>query len=268
MFSKFIMFSKVCFTSPVFSLFLALFLSRLFTMTDVKHYIQIGSGRFERSLHLLWGTHTLRRLIVRGGTENCAVMVENAERLIWAHFAAAIISLSLSSNKHRRRVGGKKERKKNKINKSLLWRTTWDVSVTLCWQFSMWIQFRQMQTYQGEPLLSLVDWLSFVLRCNCAAVWHYSPLTNWFRQQSLPNLTVRRLHTESPYGLLLEFDNYFFCMNLHLFTNVNVVQWQVWEVQHCVIFRGKVRMCQQNVIFIECSVFLCKFPSRCSRLKF
>lgn len=77
-------------------------LSLLFTMTDIKHYIQIGSGRCKRSLHLLWESYTLRRLIVRGGTENCAVMVENATRLIWVHFAA-IISLSLSSNKHWRK---------------------------------------------------------------------------------------------------------------------------------------------------------------------
>ena len=67
-------------------------------MTDLKHYIQIGSGRCECSLHLLRETYTLRRLIAGGATENCAVMVENAERLIWVHFAA-IISLSLSSNK-------------------------------------------------------------------------------------------------------------------------------------------------------------------------
>lgn len=134
----------------------------LFTMTDLKHCIQIGSGRCERSLHLLWETYTLRRLIVRGGTENCAVMVENAERLIWVHFAA-IISLSLSSNKRWRKEGEKK---------TLLHCSTWDVSVTLCWQSSVWVLFRQTQAYQCEPLLSIADWLSFVLRCNCAAVWH------------------------------------------------------------------------------------------------
>lgn len=37
-------------------------------------------------------------MIVRGATENCAVMVKNAERLIWVHFTA-IILLSLPSNK-------------------------------------------------------------------------------------------------------------------------------------------------------------------------
>lgn len=62
-------------------------LSLFFTMTDRKHYIQIGSGRCERSLHLHL---TLKLLIVRGGTENCAVMVENAEGLIWVHFVAII----------------------------------------------------------------------------------------------------------------------------------------------------------------------------------
>lgn len=147
--------SKVCLVSPRFHL------SAFFTVTDVKHYIQIGSGRCEHTLHLLRGTYTLRRLIVRGGTENCAVMVEKAERLIRVHFTA-IISLSLSSNKRWR---GKKKKK-------LLHCSTWDASVTLCWQFSVWVLFRQIQAYQCKPLLSLVDWLSFVLRCNCAAVWH------------------------------------------------------------------------------------------------
>lgn len=154
------MFSKVCLMSTRFSLclHLSLFFS---TMTDLKHYIQIGSGRCECSLHLLRETYTLRRLIAGGATENCAVMVENAERLIWVHFAA-IISLSLSSNKHWR-----EEKKKGMLHCS-----TWDASVTLCWQFSVWVLFRQTQAYQCEPLLSVVDWLSFVLRCNCAAVWH------------------------------------------------------------------------------------------------
>lgn len=109
--------------------------------------------------HIHWGGWSFR-----GGTENCAVMVENAERLIWVHFAA-IISLSLSSNKRWRK-------KKKEKEKTLLHRSTWDVSVTLCWQFSVWVLFRQTQAYQCEPLLSIVDWLSFVLRCNCAAVWH------------------------------------------------------------------------------------------------
>lgn len=133
-------------------------LSALLTMTDVKHYIQIGSGRCERGPCLLWGTYTLRRLSVRGASENCAVMPKNAKRIIRLHFTA-IISLSLSSNKHRRK-------------KKMLHCSTWDVSVTLCWQFSVWVLFRQIQAYQCEPLLSLADWLSFVLRCNCAAVWH------------------------------------------------------------------------------------------------
>lgn len=70
---------------------------------------------------------------IHWGAENCAVMVENAERLIRVHFAA-IISLSLSSNK---------QKKKKKREALLLHRSTWDASVTLCWQFGVWVLFRQ-----------------------------------------------------------------------------------------------------------------------------
>lgn len=96
---------KVCDTSTTASPSLSLSLS--FHNDRPKHYIQIGSGRCERGLHLLWEAYTQRRLIVGGGTENCAVMVENAERLIWVHFAA-IISLSSSSSER----WGRKRRKK------------------------------------------------------------------------------------------------------------------------------------------------------------
>lgn len=110
--------SKVCLVSPRFHL------SAFFTVTDVKNYIQIGSGRCEHTLHLLRGTYTLRRLIVRGGTENCAVMVEKAERLIRVHFTA-IISLSLSSNKRWR---GKKI---NKTASLLNLRCECDIMLTI-----------------------------------------------------------------------------------------------------------------------------------------
>lgn len=76
------------------------------------------------SLHLLQETYTLRRLIVREGTENCAVMVENAERLIWVHFAA-IISLSLSSNK------GWRGRKKKDAAPPLNLRCECDIMLTI-----------------------------------------------------------------------------------------------------------------------------------------
>lgn len=94
------MLCEVCFMSTDTLFPPSLALSLFFTVADLKHYIQIGSGRCERSRHLLRETYTLRRMIVRGGAENCAVMVENAERLIWVHFTA-IILLSLSSNKRR-----------------------------------------------------------------------------------------------------------------------------------------------------------------------
>lgn len=50
--------------------------------------------------------------------------------------------------------------------------------MTLCWQLIVRVAFRQMEAYQGEPLRSLVHWLSRVLRCNCAAVWLWSSLTH------------------------------------------------------------------------------------------
>ena len=97
------MFPKVCFMSTDS-------LRLLFTMMDLNHSVRIGSGGDASAVSICPGRRTrCGGWSFRGATENCAVMVENAERLIRVHFAA-IISLSLSSNKHWRK---KRERERN-----------------------------------------------------------------------------------------------------------------------------------------------------------
>lgn len=45
--------------------------------------------------------------------------------------------------------------------------------------------------YLCKPLLSIADWLSFVLRCNCTAVWLYRSQAIWpEKKKSLPEKTT------------------------------------------------------------------------------
>lgn len=104
------------------------------------------------TLHLLPETRTPGRPIVGGGTENCAVMAENAERLMRPRFAA-IISLSLSSNERCRRRGNK-----GGVNKEK--REEGDVGeMRMRHHVDSWV------CGYCEPT-STVDWLCFVLRCD------------------------------------------------------------------------------------------------------
>lgn len=143
------------------------------------------------TLHLLPETRTPGRPIVGGGTENCAVMAENAERLMRPR-SAAIISLSLSSNERCRRRenkgGGKQEKKKGG-------RCCWDANATSCWQFGVWIP--RTYVYSRLALLCAEVWLS-----SCLALVPPNKLA-WERMPFRPSSEDAALCTksESSYSL-------------------------------------------------------------------
>lgn len=51
--------------------------------------------------------------------------------------------------------------------------------------------FHTDSTYLCKPLLSIADWLCFVLRCNCAVAWLYRSQAIWPEtKKSLPEKTT------------------------------------------------------------------------------
>lgn len=97
--------------------------------------------------------------------------------------------------------------------------------------------------YLCKPLLSVVDWLSFVLRCNCAAVWLYRSRAIWpEKKRSLPEKTQAgnevRLHRSaahksapaSPYVACILGTNHFILLVVVFFVLCSIIYYHVSDM--------------------------------------